>query len=663
MCGILGLLTREDSALGFRPRERVLRRLFELSESRGKESSGVAALKGGAIQVCRQPRPAAHLVDTSEYRELVAPAAGERNRACLIGHSRMATNGAPQRNRNNQPLVKDGVVGVHNGIITNDARLWERFPGLRRELVVDSEILFALLRMFFDETGSLEAAACRTYGLLEGMASIAALLADCGRLLLATNTGSLYLYPDSGSGVILFASEEYFLKALLAERHFPARPELIRQLRPKTGCLVDLETLESRFFSLDSGAAVPERRAGRRLEIRDLSAADPPAPVGTRRRAGPVVGSWTADCAPPEPLRRCTRCILPHTMPFITFDRDGVCSFCRDHHSPVPRGEDALRARVEPLRSRDGRPDCIVALSGGRDSSYTLHYVKNVLRLHPIAFSYDWGMMTDQGRRNQSRLCAGTGVEHILISADIPRKREFIRKNVLAWLRSPHLGTVPLFMAGDKQFYMHAYRLRRQHGIPLVILGEQPLEGTHFKAGFAGARLTRTGKMAYSLPVLDRLKLFLFYAKEYAKNPAYLNASLADTWEAFVSFYVLPHDYLNLYDFVRWDEAQIVSTLTQRYDWEAAPDTRTTWRIDDGTAAFYNYIYYKVAGLSEHDTFLSNQIREGALARDEALRRSAELNLPRLDSLRWYCDTIGIDLDYALERINAIPPWRGGALG
>lgn len=46
-------------------------------------------------------------------------------------------------------------------------------------------------------------------------------------------------------------------------------------------------------------------------------------------------------------------------------------------------------------------------------------------------------------------------------------------------------------------------------------------------------------------------------------------------------------------------------------------DTNTTWRIGDGTAAFYNYVYYTVAGFTEHDTFRSNQIREGQMTREE----------------------------------------------
>lgn len=58
---------------------------------------------------------------------------------------------------------------------------------------------------------------------------------------------------------------------------------------------------------------------------------------------------------------------------------------------------------------------------------------------------------------------------------------------------------------------------------------------------------------------------------------------------------------------------------------------------------------------SEIDTFRNNQIRDGMLTREEALRFAEEENKPRYESIKWYCDTIGIDLAYALRRINAIP--------
>ena len=64
-------------------------------------------------------------------------------------------------------------------------------------------------------------------------------------------------------------------------------------------------------------------------------------------------------------------------------------------------------------------------LSGGRDSCYQLHILAKELGLKPIAYTYDWGMVTDIARRNCSRMCQKLGLEHIIVSADI-RKKERI---------------------------------------------------------------------------------------------------------------------------------------------------------------------------------------------------------------------------------------------
>ena len=86
-----------------------------------------------------------------------------------------------------------------------------------------------------------------------------------------------------------------------------------------------------------------------------------------------------------------------------------------------------------------------------------------------------------------------------------------------------------------------------------------------------------------------------------------------------------------------------------------AVDTPTTWRIRDGTAAFYNYVYYTVAGFTEHDTFRSNQIREGDITRDEALKLVKEENRPRYPNIKWYLDALAIDYNKAISIVNKIP--------
>src|SRR5207244_12977627 len=132
--------------------------------------------------------------------------------------------------------------------------------------------------------------------------------------------------------------------------------------------------------------------------------------------------------------------------------------------------------------------------------------------------------------------------------------------------------------------------------------------------------------------------------KNVLANPRYLNRSVWDSAVAYASRIIAPHrDYYHTFDYYRWDESEINRLVLDEYEWEKAIDTPTTWRIGDGTAAFYNYIYFTVAGFSEYDTFRSNQIREGMLTRDQALALIDVENRPRYPSIKWYTEIINVD--------------------
>ena len=141
-----------------------------------------------------------------------------------------------------------------------------------------------------------------------------------------------------------------------------------------------------------------------------------------------------------------------------------------------------------------------------------------------------------------------------------------------------------------------------------------------------------------------------------AESPGYFNSSLWDTLSGeYYRSVTKKEDYYHIFDYWRWDEDQVNDCLLNVYDWEKAVDTPTTWRIGDGTAAFYNYVYFTVAGFTEHDTFRSNQIREGQMTREKALLLLEEENRPRYQNIRWYLDTLGMDFERVIKIVNAIP--------
>ena len=365
--------------------------------------------------------------------------------------------------------------------------------------------------------------------------------------------------------------------------------------------------------------------------------------------------------APIQKLRRCTKCVLPETMPFIEFDHAGVCNYCRSYKKREYAGEEAVRQMAETLRKPAGQYDSLVSFSGGRDSCYGLHYFVKELGLTPLAYCYDWGMGTDIAARNQKRLCNKLNIKLVTVRADIEKKRTNIRKNVTAWLKRPALGIIPLFMAGDKHYFYHAYRICKENKLNTILMASNPFEETHFKSGFCGVKpaILRTGEhsdIIEKLPMNSVLQMSGFYLREFLCNPSYINTSIWDTFTAAFTYYIIPHKDFRLFNYIPWNEETVDNTLAAEYDWERSPDAASTWRIGDGTAPFYNYVYYRVAGFTENDTLRSNQIREGMITREQALEYVYRDNAPRYASMKWYFDTIGMDMESVLRRVNEIKP-------
>ena len=675
MCGIFGISVNKKSKIERRLFQKSVKHLFLLSESRGKEAAGFAVNYGDNIKVFKAPQSASKMVKSSEYNNVIRDIINFEIKdkkgfidkpISLIGHSRLVTDGSQGKDYNNQPVISDGIVGIHNGIVTNVNELWEIYPSLERKYEIDTEIILQLLRKFYTKGSSFYDAVNLTFDKIIGTVSIAAFFNDLDKILLATNNGSLYICTDVSKNILLFASEEYILKTFLKKLSYVNLfgSFSIEKVQPGDGYLIDTIDLSINKFSFKTNnhdSKLLDLKKNSRKKIINIL-------LNENKYANSESGyinamKVSADITPMmekkfdeftaqiNDLKRCKKCILPETMPFISFDYDGICNYCNNYIKIEYLGKDALENYVDKYRDNN-KSNVIVPFSGGRDSSYGIHFLKTELGMDPLAYTYDWGMVTDLARRNIARICGELGIEHILVSADIRKKRANIKKNVLAWLKKPSLGMIPLFMAGDKQFFYYVNKVKQQNGIDMDIWMGNQHEKTDFKYGFSNINRKKIKNVQHSLLISEEIKMLLYYGWNFISNPNYINSSLFDTLFAFYSYYKLPHNYLLLFNYIHWDEEEINSTLINEYGWETSPDTNSTWRIGDGTASFYNYIYYTVAGFSENDTFRSNQIREEEINREDALTKVEEENQPRWDSIKWYCDTIGIEFEDTINRIN-----------
>lgn len=600
MCGIVGVIAIE----------KVNKQDFEVlirhAEQRGRDSSGFLVIKGQRYHVSRADFPITRL-----YRNLSI-----NDSDMIMGHSRLITNGSAD----NQPVCRDGIIVIHNGIIVNHEEVWKKISK-KRELQIDTEVIPAYASELLKRGIPVEEIPQRILNICKGTISCAMVIRELGKLCLFSNNGSLYSGKKGGN--FFFASEEFPLRSIKCSE--------IQQI-------FDSVTIDIPKSDITENIINHNKREKNLVPSLILSASEENKLEYKTHN-----------------LKRCTKCLLPETMPYIRFDEQGVCNYCKNYKlRNNPRPKDELFQLVEKYRRVKGN-ECIVPFSGGRDSSYGLHLIVKELKMRPITYTYDWGMVTDLARRNISRMCSTLGVENIIVAADISKKRDYIARNLKAWLKSPNLGMISILTAGDKHFFRYIETIKQQTGVNLNLWGINPLEITHFKSGFLGVKPDFEEDRVYSHGAMKQLRYQYLRFQAMLQSPSYFNRSLWDTLSGeYYRSFTKKDDYFHIYDYWKWDEKQIEKTL-DGYEWERAPDTNSTWRIGDGTAAFYNYIYYTVAGFTEHDTFRSNQIREGDLTREEGLKLIEGENRPRYANIKWYLDVLGYDFNEVISTINSIP--------
>lgn len=654
MCGIFGMILSNTSKPNYNNFEQGVKLLFTLSKQRGQDAAGLALSHNKKIEIFRRVMNPKEFIKektftnilNSSYFDAKGNEKTQDSPLIIIGQCRLATNGSFAINDNNQPVREGILIGVHNGIVTNAQGLNidnDKFSQAQKIYFPTSESVFALsdTRLFFtkinavyEDSHDLTFAVSSVFKNVEGSASIALFSSSEARLVIATNTGSLYYLIEPFSGNAVFASERETLNVFLKRnRIFP-------------------KLLESRIQQVAAGSAV--EFIGARADSFTF------AQKKNFKKESFSFGKFNVQEARSsvEHLKRCSCCILPETYPFISFDEKGVCNFCRLYEKQKFYGTARLERFLEKYRSSAGSPDCLVGLSGGRDSCYGLHLLKNQFGMHPIAYTYDWGLTTDTSRRNQARLCGKLGIEQIIRAPDIQKKRANVRANIYAWLKNPQLGMVPLFMAGDKDFYHYGRQLRKELGVKLTVFcSGYLLEQREFFVGFCGINenVSATARL-YKYNFMAKLKLAMYYLSQYIKNPAYINESFIDSIRSYFTSFIGKDDFLYLYEYLPWEQEKIEEVIKREYGWESdRAYGQNQWRMGDGQTAFTNYIYYAIAGFTEFDNFKSNQIREGLLTRYEAMRLVEIDNMPKYEALQYFSYVVGFNLDEVLAKIDAIP--------
>ena len=361
-------------------------------------------------------------------------------------------------------------------------------------------------------------------------------------------------------------------------------------------------------------------------------------------------------------MRRCTRCVLPQTYPGITFNADGVCNYCLDFGEDTPRGEEELRAVIRQHQGHGRDYDCLVALSGGRDSTYTLYYATKVLGLRVLAFTIDNGFLPPETRENIQNAIGILGVDHVVEKHDLSKQN--LRPILLAWLHRPSPAMIPTLCVGCRLALYRGYlQTAKRYQIPLLLTGSGEPE-TSFATKFFSSSPSPTRRM---------MGLASGMTLEVIKNPRYLMKPTLPYYmlmEYMYAFNPVPTmqnliypeiQLVRLFEYIRWDEQQIMTLIQSELKWKNYSYSQSAWRSDCKINLLRNHLYKQTLGFTKNEELVSNLIRLGKIGREEGLARVEREGIVPEQFLREFFEEIRLPYDAyerslprMRERLNAI---------
>ena len=167
-------------------------------------------------------------------------------------------------------------------------------------------------------------------------------------------------------------------------------------------------------------------------------------------------------------MKFCKKCIMPDTRPGISFDEKGICIACQNHEKKKTinwneRFEELKKLCDKYRRNTPGVYDCIIAVSGGKDSHYQVHVMKELMGMNPLLITVeDFFTMTEAGKHNQKNISETFGCNMIAFKPDrkaakVISRYMFEKYGRPLWYVDRLLYTVPLYYAAALNIKLLVY--------------------------------------------------------------------------------------------------------------------------------------------------------------------------------------------------------------
>ena len=311
-------------------------------------------------------------------------------------------------------------------------------------------------------------------------------------------------------------------------------------------------------------------------------------------------------------MRYCKKCVMPDTRPGISFNEEGICSACQSVERRKKINWDKRFQELEELcdkyRGMNGDSyDCAIAVSGGKDSHYQVHLMKNVMKMNPILFSVEDNFpMTAAGLHNIKNISGEFGCNIISLKPDRKAQKTLMRYTFEKY------GKPTWFI--DRLIYTFPMLMALKFNTPLLVYGENisyEYGGADAVETYSARGLINNG-VASDIDFVELCRLDGIDEKVLAMTKAPDAEELNKLDPMYVSYFV-PWNSVANYQFAKkhgfhdlmheWDRTQTIENFDQ---------------VDSRAYLVHPWMKYPKFGHSSATDYAARFIRYGLMDRDMA---------------------------------------------
>lgn len=333
-------------------------------------------------------------------------------------------------------------------------------------------------------------------------------------------------------------------------------------------------------------------------------------------------------------IQYCVRCCIPETQEGVVYDEMGVCQACQSQEQKIHIDwvvrEKELRKTLEEAKAQAGNNyDCIIPISGGKDSTFQLHVLTKVYGMKPLAVTFSHNWYSETGWYNLVNSLEQFNVDHIMFTPNRGLVNRIARRSLggigdACWHCHAGVGAFPL---------QAAVRFK----IPLLIWGESIAD---YSGRASHLNPVRKFDREYFTKVSAKLhphEMVCDYLSERDLYP--FNVPTAEECEA------IGLRGIHLGDYIFWDEERQTEFVRDNYDWKETQVEGTYKGYKSAECIMpgvHDLTCYLKRGYGRATFHASMDVRNGLLTREEAFDLIRRLDSERPEALDYYLKITGM---------------------